>query len=349
MTNYAYEPADRRLLATWGTGVGDVAHVVARLHARTPPEDGLRLARALSWLSAGTWRSYSDPHLFDILPEEALAALREPNRPEGSVLKRSAEPHVEYAHEVGRRLVAIGSAGVTRAVVTEVAEDLAALENALLGDLSGRARQAVELSRLDVSPLQVVAADRLLAEVPLGGERLFTEVDPTAAAVAATHWLRATIDITLARTGLDGHAEVLAAASTFGLEDGVAAQVVLDLLDGGDAPLVAVQCLVRSAMLAARGMVVLGRDDPTGDPDDEARFTVLDPLRPARGLLERLVQTIQSCAFVYLERVDPGSVARDADLARLNAAREVFDRDVRAEAERHEDRLLKGSQPTPAR
>jgi len=37
-----------------------------------------------------------------------------------------------------------------------------------LGDLSGRPVQAVLLDRVDASPVQVQAADRLLAEHPLG-------------------------------------------------------------------------------------------------------------------------------------------------------------------------------------
>jgi hypothetical protein len=36
------------------------------------------------------------------------------------------------------------------------------------GDLSGRPVQAVLLDRVDASPVQVQAADRLLAEHPLG-------------------------------------------------------------------------------------------------------------------------------------------------------------------------------------
>jgi hypothetical protein len=266
MTNYAYEPGECRLLAVWGTGAGAVAHPVARLHPRTSPQDGLRLAKALSTLSLATWRSYTDPHLLDVLPDAALVALRAPNLPSGNLLERVAEPHVECAHEVGRRLDDIGSAGVTRAVVIEVAEDLAAVERALCGDLSGRAQQAVELSRLDVSPLQIAAADRLLAEVPMGGERLFTEVDPTAAAVAATHWLLAAVDVTRARSGLLSAEAVLAAAARFGLDDTVAVEGVLEHTGAGDPPLTAVQCLVRSALLAARGMVVHEIRDPTADP-----------------------------------------------------------------------------------
>jgi hypothetical protein len=349
MTNYAYEPTERRLLAVWGTGAGAVARPVARLRPRSPAEDGLRLAKALTGLSVMTWRSYTDPQLLDIDPIAALAALRAPNRPRGGLVERSPEPHLEYAHEVGRRLDAIGGSEVTRAVVAEVADDLDALERALCGDLSGRAQQAVELTRLDASPLQIAAADRLLAEAPMGGPRLFTEVDPTAAAVAATHWLRAAVDVTIARTGLPGRHSVIAAAELYGLVDSVAVDVVLEHMDDGDPPLAAVQCLVRAAMLAARGMVVHQVGDPDGDPLDEPRFTVLDPLRPARSLLERLVRAIQACAFVYFAKVDAGAAEPDADADRLAAARQVFDAEVRAEAERCKERLLRGAVSASAR
>jgi hypothetical protein len=349
MTNYAYEPGERRLLAVWGTGAGAVARPVARLHADTPAEDGLHLAKALTELSAATWRGYTDPQLLEIDPVAALAALRAPNRPGNGLVERADEPHLEIAHEVGRRLDAIGGSGVTRAVVGEVADDLDALERALCGDLSGRAQQAVELTRLDASPLQIAAADRLLAAVPMGSPRLFTEVDPTAAAVAATHWLRAAIDITIARTGLPDADALLAVAVPFGLADSVAVDVVLEHTRAGDPPLAAVQCLVRAAMLAARGMVVHDIGDPDADPLDEPRFTVLDPLRPARSLLERLVGAIQACAFVYFRQVDPGAVEPDSDLGRLEAARQVFDAAVRAEAERCKERLLQGAVSTSAR
>jgi hypothetical protein len=100
---------------------------------------------------------------------------------------------------------------------------------------------------------------------------------------------------------------------------------------------------VRAALLAARGMVVHEVGDPGAEPLDEPRFTVLDPLRPARALLERLVRAIQACAFVHF-----GRVAGEDD-SWLDAARRVFDAEVRAKAERRRERLLKGSVPVAPR
>jgi len=48
------------------------------------------------------------------------------------------------------------------------------------GNLPGRAVQAVVLDQVDASPVQVEAADRLLAEQPLETPLLFTTVDPAA-------------------------------------------------------------------------------------------------------------------------------------------------------------------------
>jgi hypothetical protein len=84
---------------------------------------------------------------------------------------------------------------LTDHVVADVEKELAAVELAEQGDLSGRARQAVVLTRADISPVQVVAADGLLRADPLGSARLFQEVDPTAAAVAAAHWLHAAANV----------------------------------------------------------------------------------------------------------------------------------------------------------
>ena len=74
------------------------------------------------------------------------------------------------ATESLRVLHEIGDAGFTAAVRAEVAAESTAVEQSELGDLSGRARQAVVLTRADASLLQVTAADRLLEADPLGDD-----------------------------------------------------------------------------------------------------------------------------------------------------------------------------------
>ena len=80
-------------------------------------------------------------------------------------------------------------------MTAEVKTELEAVEKAELGDLSGRSRQAVALARADASPAQEAAADRLLHDAPLGSDALMSELDATAAAVAAAHWLKAAAEV----------------------------------------------------------------------------------------------------------------------------------------------------------
>ena len=346
MTTYAYDPTTRHLVATWETGAGAVARTLTRLPPRVDREAGLTLARALTGLSAATWQAYTDPGLTEVDPVAAMAALTRPNVPENGLLRFEAEPHLNAAHEVGRELLAVGGTAVARVVVRDVADDHDGLDRALRGDLSGRAGQAVALTRLDASPLQVVAADRLLHEVPMGSRRLFCEVEPTSAAVAAAHWLRAAVDVVLALSGWTDDEQVLVAADAIEEYDVATVRVVLALMEAGDTPLAVVRRLVRSAMLAARGMVV--HEDPrglTGDPldgpHDPARFTVLDPARPSAALLERVTRGIQTCSLVHTAHLDPSALGPDSDPERREAARRAFDEQVRAEAGRTADRLLR--------
>lgn len=343
MTTYAYDTATRTLLAVWESGAGCTAHSVAQLHQRTPERSGLHLAQALTELSAAAWLSYSDPGLVeigfvDVDAAATLRALRRPHLPRAGLLYREGDPVLECGHRVGRELVSIGSAGVTRAVVADVTDELHAVECAIRGDLSGRARQAVALTRLDASPVQIAAADRLLYAVPMGSERLFTEVEPTAAAVAAAHWLQAAVDVTLDVAGGTDPLEVLAKAAASEGFDLTGPGVLLDLLRLGNPPLAAVQNLVRSALLAAKGMILHGDPEPCGDdPDGTSRFTVLDPQRPARDLLESLTRAVQTCAVVFAEHC----VIEERDGDWMEITRKRFDHAVRVEAERTATRLFR--------
>ncbi|MFB7949146.1 hypothetical protein ACFC6L_30015 [Kitasatospora phosalacinea] len=65
----------------------------------------------------------------------------------------------ESAYRVGRALHVLGDAALTEAVRAEAALELAAVENAELGGLTGRTQQAVLLSGEDASPVQVAAAE----------------------------------------------------------------------------------------------------------------------------------------------------------------------------------------------
>ncbi|MGA8456434.1 MAG: hypothetical protein WB800_13620, partial [Streptosporangiaceae bacterium] len=104
------------------------------------------------------WRREGDREAF----AKVLQALAKPNLPHNGTVLVSYTPVEENAHRVGRALHEIGNAALITQVTAEVQAELKAVEQAELGDLSGRGRQAVVLTRADASPAQVAAADRLL-------------------------------------------------------------------------------------------------------------------------------------------------------------------------------------------
>jgi hypothetical protein len=337
MTTYAYDTSVRHVIACCAGGAGSTAHTVARLHERTGQRLGLRLADQLTLLSSEAWLSYTDGEGAGPVPEvAALAAVRSPNLPRDGRLRVERNWVVERAHEVGRTLAEIGSAGVRRAVVDDVADELASVRRALHGDLRGRAGQAVELTRLDASPTQVAVADRLLDDVPAGGEALRTDVEPTAACVASAHWLAAAVAVTVRLIGGTGSQDVLDPDEATEPFDVVAPRLVVDLIMAGQPPLVAVQRLVRPAMLVARGFV------PTDEECDVPGLVVLDPTRPARHLLDRLMHALRTCLRVYVDHLDPG-ILKDASDP-IEAGGREFDREVRHEAALTADRLTSSFQ-----
>jgi len=66
----------------------------------------------------------------------------------------------------------------------------------MLGDLTGRANQAVMLTRSDPQPHQVAAAHAYFEKDPVGPPELYTKIDATSAAVAAVHWFASAMMIT---------------------------------------------------------------------------------------------------------------------------------------------------------
>ncbi len=152
MTTYAYDAGTHHLVAIWDTGIGATAQTVARLHVRTSETVAMNLAEALTRMSSSVWLSYTSPELVDLPVAAARRALRRPNLPQGDLLRVDEHPVVESAHRVGRELREVGSAGVSRAVIADVEQEMAAAEDAGRGDLSGRARQAVVLTRVCPRP-----------------------------------------------------------------------------------------------------------------------------------------------------------------------------------------------------
>lgn len=334
MTRYCVVPDRHELIATWGTGEGDLAAVIAALPAGADTGSLLALARALTQLSSAAWRTYTHPasaaDSLEVNSEgwrreeerkqfgEVVDAITRPNLPSGGSMVISYSSLLESAHRVGRALHRLEDPQLVKAVASEAAVELAAVEKAELGDLSGRAQQAVLLSREDASPVQVAAADQLLQQDPFGPDELFIGIDPTAAAVAAAHWLAAAADVTSKASGLNSTQVVLEADNIEALPHETPT-LVLGLIHDGVTPHDAVTSLVRHAMHVTDGVLpdptalreqledleetlaeYTGDDEP--DLGDVAlRLTPLDPQRPARDLLEDLLTGIHGCRLLHDE------------------------------------------------
>lgn len=357
MTRYAFDEERGVLLASWSTGSGDAASIVAEVPSVPDRRAALRLAERLSELSRTLWRCYTHPASaaasLDVNTRgwrregnrnafaEVLPALAKPNLPQNGTMLVSYIPVEESAHGVGRALHAIGNNALTSQVTAEVQAELEAVEQAELGDLSGRARQAVVLSRADASPVQVAVADRLLHDHPLGSDALLSDVDPTAAAVAAAHWLDVAATVAAEASGLEPEQVVLEADNIEALPHETPT-LVLESLASGMSPHAVITGLIRDAMAVAEGTLPnidlldelserLERLAPHIDLEDPGqreqfmgslRITPLDPSRPALDLLEDLLSGIHGCWLIYQEYAEPpGSSDEVID------AGEVGDRD----------------------
>lgn len=379
VTVYAFDETRHLLIRTGDTGAGFVADTVAGLAETAEPEDALGLADALTSLSRALWRTYTHPasaaDSLDVNTEgwrrqgerdafgKVIGALTNPNLPRNGYLTQSYIRVEETAHRVGRALHRLGDTAPTEHVVADVRSELDAVEHAERGDLSGRAKQAVCLTRADASPLQINAADELFREHPTGTDKLFTHLDPTAAAVAAAHWLQAAADVAAEAAECEPTDVVREA-------DGIEALAVetpthvLERLEDGETPREVVLDLIRTAMTAAEGRIA----DPDALPDliedaiawnkqrrpgehdpraaSQPRITLLDPARPAQDLLEDLLDGLRGCQLLYHDEFEDDEDAdTDWDLdeaeldkryTRINAE---FTADVRAEAAANQARL----------
>ncbi|WP_254858465.1 hypothetical protein [Protofrankia sp. BMG5.30] len=264
------------------------------------------------------WRRASDRTAF----ASVLAVIRRPHLPHNGTLLQSYVIVEEAAHRVGRALHAIGNQNLAEQILADVSAELDAVEQAERGDLSGRARQAIALTRADASPLQVAAADVLLADNPFGDSRLFTEVEPTAAAVAAAHWLHVAATVTARQTGLDP-TQVLVEADNIEALPHESPTVVLEHITAGQTARLAVLQLIAEAMVVAEGGIpdldvllaavesAYARAEAFGEQAEELRealmprrLTPLDPTRPATDLLEDLIAGIHGCWLLYRDYAD---------------------------------------------
>ena len=356
VTRYGLDEARQAVVAMWGTGAGDVAATVTKLPAGIPVESAFAVVDALSALSSAAWWCYTHPASAARGTEpnsegwrrqvsreafaEVASAVKSPNLPVDETIVVSYIPVVEAAHRLGRALHGIQHCGLTNAIAAEVQAELDAIEQAERGDLTGRARQAVMLSREDASPLQVAAADELLSTDPLGSSRLFTEVDPTAASVAAAHWLAAAAEVTAEVSGIP-MTSVVEEADNIEALPYITPTLVLEQIAAGVLPHDVVTSLIRDAMTAAEGGIpdldslfaqiegaerladTYSEDSLWEELPDSIRTTPLDPTRPAHDLLEDLLAGIRGCMLLYDEYVDAPEPDSDATTtAFLDAIRE---------------------------
>ncbi|MBW8705433.1 hypothetical protein MBT84_38105 [Streptomyces sp. MBT84] len=382
MTRYCVDLVRHELIAAWGTGEGELSTRIAALPAGSGTSLLLGLARALTQLSDAAWRTYTHPASAagSLEPNsegwrreherkrfsEVVDAITQPHLPSGGTMLVSYSHILESAHRVGRALHRLDVPQLVKAVLAEAAAELAAVESAELGDLSGRAQQAVLLSREDASPAQVAAADHFLQVDPFGPTELFSVIDPTAAAVAAAHWLASAAEVAAASSGQDRTRVVLEADDIEALPHATPT-LVLELIDDGASPRDAVTGLVRHAMHIADGVLpdpaalreqlddleetvaeYTGEDEP--DLTDVAlRLTPLDPTRPARDLLEDLLTGIYGCWLLHSEYAGFGEAPASEDAGEWGdkqeeqhqtRSRERFAQLVREAAARDHDRLI---------
>jgi hypothetical protein len=372
VTRYAIDRARNALIAQWSTGIGDTATTVTELpRALVPGRDLLRLTTCLTELSQACWRCYTHPaSAAEHHGPGSLGWHRQRERdaftavpPLLTTAKRPADEattNVERAaHAIGRTLDALDAAQLTAQVTTDVAAELTAVEQAELGNLTGRAEQAVALSREDASPLQVSQADTLLHRHPFGADDLRTQIDPTAAAIAAANWLFAAVTVAARLTGLHPGRVV---AATDQQAKPLAVESLADIvvpMTGGSRPRHVVMPLIRNALHVAEGHV-RGITDarhritaaerlierahgthPELDLSPDAirlPLTSLNPARPALDLLENLLHGIHSCWELYEQHTSPQSGGPVG--VRQEEALDTFLTEVRREAAARSEHLF---------
>lgn len=355
MTSYAFDEDRHAIVAVQETGSGCTASTLAELPRDISGDAIGHLAQAMTRLSAQVWRTYTHPA--SAADEQEVntegwrraqhrkafttveKALAQPNLPSDGMLDVSYNPVEESAHRVGRVLHDINNADLSTRVMAEVRAELDAIEQAELGDLTGRARQALALTRADASPAQVQAADKILHANPFGNPSLFTEIEPAAAAIAAAHWLQAAADVTTEATGY-ATTEIVQEADNIEALAHETPTIVLEHLELGLSPYETVTTLIRGAMTVAEGKIpdlsellenitqveMLAQQHQ--DPGlrlallKELRTTPLDPKRPAHDLLEDILDGIRGCWLIYQEDAPEDDDFVDEVRAEANAKRD---------------------------
>lgn len=323
MTRYAVDPARRELVRILATPVAEVASAVARLDVIEDVKIHQEIAAALTELSRALWHTYTDPAsaaLDDLSPNtegwrremerkgiaRVAQALKNPDLPINGYV---VQPYVGIegsAQQLGRLLHQVGNPDFTDSVSNEVEEEIRSIEQAESGDLSGRATQAVLLSRSSASPTQVAVAFDLLKADPFGSRELREQVDPTSASVAAAQWLLAAARVAARLSGTSAEAIVMEADNIEALSVATPTEVLGRLIEGDD-PYEIVGELIRIAMAVADGYAIAPVREPAMLPlydtdfDGRTSLSYLDPRRPAPDLLEDLLGGIYGAFLLWAE------------------------------------------------
>jgi hypothetical protein len=204
VTRYAVDVQQRRLLRTWESLTERLAAVVLDFPSGYSIEDCHALAEALTSLSEGLWRAYARSGL-----ELGDGVARGRKRRHLTAVQLSAPDDrytVSLADRVAEAMSSLDDAELQELVIREVEEETAAVERADRGLFSGRATQATLVSRAFVLAPHLREADVRFREQVFGdvwgsgllgssGSRELADLDPTAAAAAAVHWFKASVDV----------------------------------------------------------------------------------------------------------------------------------------------------------
>lgn len=343
MSRYALTTAGE-LIVSWRTGSADHAVVITRaVPTETATESAIALAAALTTLSAQLWRTYTHPA--SAVPDDGdnsehwrrtqhrasldtvVDVVAAPNLPDehGNLLS-SYDTVVATADQVGRVLRQLDDAALTGLIRDDVADEVAAVRHAELGDLTSRAAQAVALSRAEASPAQVAAAHEVFARNPLGDLNLFQDFEPAAACVAAAHWLYTAATLTAEDCGYEDPAELIRDADDIEALPVRVPMVVVNRMSEGQSAHCVVTELIAEALTTADGQLadpnrlVAQIDQALSEAArfahredvDEIRASLLsdicvcllDPDRPGPDLLEDLLAGIHACWLMYAETSD---------------------------------------------
>jgi hypothetical protein len=195
-----------------------------------------------------------------------------------------------------------------------VEAEIDAVERAERGDLTGRAAQAVVLTRADASPVHVAAANVLFESDPFGPAALFREIDPTGASVAAAHWLASAAAVAAKVSGDEPETIVETADDIEALPTETPTEVLRQIYEGSS-PLDVVVDMVGAAMsVADREIPDISRLAESLEEAEEIaarhsldpsklglRLVPLDLFRPAPDMLEDLVTGIHGCFLIWSE------------------------------------------------